>query len=67
MITNEGTGEIIGRIGQAKCAFNKKKDLFTSRNIDINVRKQPIKTYVCSVAKYGSETWTIALAEENID
>uniref|UniRef100_A0A8D8XEA4 Craniofacial development protein 2 n=1 Tax=Cacopsylla melanoneura TaxID=428564 RepID=A0A8D8XEA4_9HEMI len=67
LITNDGTSrkEIISRIGQAKCAFNKKKELFTSRSIDLNLRKRLIKTYVWSVALYGSETWTIAKAEQN--
>ncbi|VVC41133.1 Reverse transcriptase domain [Cinara cedri] len=67
LITAEGTSkkEIVSRINQAKCAFNKKKNLFTSRSIDINIRKNLIKTYVWSVVLYGSETWTIAKAEEN--
>ncbi|VVC26157.1 Hypothetical protein CINCED_3A007725 [Cinara cedri] len=52
-------------INQAKCAFNKKKNLFTSRSIDITIRKDLIKTYVWSVVLCSSETWTVAKAEEN--
>ncbi|VVC42051.1 Hypothetical protein CINCED_3A009450 [Cinara cedri] len=67
LITAEGTSkkEIVSRINQAKCAFNKKKNLFTPRRIDINIRKNLIKTYVWSVVLYGSENWTIAKAEKN--
>lgn len=38
--------------------------LFTSRNIDIKIRKNLLKVYVWSVALYGSETWTVRNAEE---
>jgi len=53
------TREIISRINQAKCALESKKNIFISRNIDIKVRKNLLKTYVWSVALYGSEAWTI--------
>ena len=66
LITKDGTskGEIRNRIMQAKSAFNRKKNLFTTKNIDLNIRKRLLKTYVWSVALYGSETWTIGRPEE---
>jgi len=42
----------------AKAAFNKKKNLFTSK-LDVNLRKKLIKSYVWSIALYGAETWTL--------
>jgi len=65
-ITNDGrcVKEIKSRLQQARCAFQKKKNLLTSRNIDLKIRKNLLKTYVWSVALYGSETWTIRKAEE---
>ena len=41
----------------AKAAFNKKKNLFTSK-LDLNLRKKLVKCYVWSMAVYGAETWT---------
>lgn len=60
MITEDGrsTREIISRINQAKCAFQSKKNMFISRSIDKKVRKNVFKTYIWSVALYGSKTWT---------
>jgi hypothetical protein len=65
-ITEDGRSirEIISRINQAKCAFQSKKNMFISRNIDIKMRKNLLKAYVWSVALYGSETWTIGKTEE---
>jgi len=65
-ITEDGrsTREIISRIYQDKCAFQSKKNMFISRNIDIKVRKNLLKAYVWSVTLYGSETWTIDKTEE---
>ena len=42
----------------AKAAFNKKKNLFTSK-LDLNLRKKLVKCYVWSMALYGAETWTL--------
>ena len=42
----------------AKAAFNKKKNLFTSK-LDLNLRKKLAKCYVWSMALYGAETWTL--------
>jgi hypothetical protein len=50
--------EIKLRIAMEKAAFNKKKTLFTSK-LDLNLRKKLVKCYICSIALYGAETWTI--------
>jgi hypothetical protein len=57
MITNDArcTCKIKSRIAMAKAAFNKKKNLFTSK-FDIHLRKKLIKCYIWSVALYGAET-----------
>ena len=39
----------------AKAAFNKKKNLFTSK-LDLNLRKKLLKCYVWSMALCGAET-----------
>jgi hypothetical protein len=59
MITNDAkcTREIESRIAMAKAAFNKKKNLFTSK-LDLNVTKKLVKCYIWSIAFYGAETWT---------
>uniref|UniRef100_A0A8D8YBX5 Craniofacial development protein 2 n=1 Tax=Cacopsylla melanoneura TaxID=428564 RepID=A0A8D8YBX5_9HEMI len=56
--------DIKHRIAQAKAAFMKKYTLFCSNNINIQLRKQLIKTLVWSIALYGSETWVIGGAEK---
>lgn len=65
-ITNDGgcAKEIKCRLQQARCSFQKKKSLLTSRNIYLKIRKNFLKTYVWSVALYGSEMWTIKEVEE---
>jgi hypothetical protein len=40
----------------AKAAFNKKKNLFTSK-LDLNLRKKLVRCYIWSMALYGAETW----------
>jgi hypothetical protein len=52
------TCEIKSRIAMAKAAFNKKKNLFTSK-LDFNLRKKLVKCYIWSLALYGAETWTL--------
>jgi hypothetical protein len=58
IITNDArfTREIKSRIAMAKAAFNKKKNLFTSK-LDLNVRKKVVKCYIWSIGLYGAETW----------
>jgi hypothetical protein len=41
-----------------KAAFNKKKNLFTSK-LDLNLRKKLVKCYIWSIALYGAETWRL--------
>jgi len=38
--------------------FNKKKTLFTSK-LEFNLKKEPVKCYIWSIALYGTETWTL--------
>lgn len=40
--------------------------MFLSRNIDANVGKNLLKTYVWNVVLYGSETWIMGKTEEKI-
>ena len=58
ILTNDGicTCEIKSRIVMAKAAFNKKKNLLTSK-LDLNLRKKLVKCYIWSMALYGAETW----------
>ena len=46
-----------------KAAFNKKKNLFTSK-LDLNLRKKLVKCYVWSMAVYGAETWMLRATSE---
>ena len=52
------------RIGMAKDAFNKRKELLTKR-FSKSVKKRIVKTLIWSVAMYACETWT--LRKEEID
>ena len=47
MLTNDGkcTREIKSRIAMAKAAFNKNKNLFTSK-LDLNLKKKLVKCYI---------------------
>jgi hypothetical protein len=44
------------RIAIVKAAFNRKKNLFTSK-LDLKSMKDPVKSYIWSIALYGVETW----------
>ena len=57
------TCKIKSRIAMAKAAFNKKKNLFTSK-LDLNLRKKLVKCYVSSMALYGAETWTLRATDQ---
>lgn len=61
-ITQDGrcSREIASRIQQAKIAYNKKSKIFESNNVNLEVRKNLIKSFVWSVLLYGCETWTIS-------
>jgi hypothetical protein len=41
-----------------KAAFNKKKNIFTSK-MDLNLRRKLVKCYIWGIALYGAETWTL--------
>jgi hypothetical protein len=67
-ITSDGRSKseviLVSRINQAKTAFNKKRNLFTSSSINMHLRKHLVKTFVWSGLLYGSETWTLGEAEK---
>jgi hypothetical protein len=67
MITNDArcTREIKSRITMGKAAFNKKKNLFTSK-LELNLRKKLVKCYIWSIAlySYGAETWTLRKVDQ---
>jgi hypothetical protein len=65
MITNDArcTLQIISRIAMAKAAFNKKKNLFTSK-LDLNLSSKLVKCYIWSIALYGAETWTLRKVDQ---
>src|SRR6476619_4728755 len=52
------------RIGMAKDAFNKRKELLT-RSIRVDLRKRLVKTLVWPVVLYECETWTKRKEEIN--
>ena len=47
----------------AKAAYNKKKNLYTSK-LGLNLRKKLVKCCVWSMAVYGAETWTLRATEQ---
>jgi hypothetical protein len=47
----------------AKTAFNKKKNIFTSK-LELNLRKKLVKCYIWSIALYGAETWTVRKVDQ---
>jgi hypothetical protein len=57
------TCEIKSRIAMAQAAFNKKKTLLTSK-LDLNLRKKLVTSYICSIALYGAETWTLRKVDQ---
>ncbi len=60
IITSDGrcSEEIRTRIAMAKNAFTKRKELLT-KGLDIQTKKNIVKTIIWSIALYGSETWTL--------
>jgi hypothetical protein len=65
ILTNDGrcACEIKCRIVMAKAAFNKKRTLFTS-TLNLELRKKLVKCYICSIALYGAETWTLRAVDQ---
>jgi Reverse transcriptase (RNA-dependent DNA polymerase). len=60
MITNNERckHEVQSRIATSKATFNKKK-VHLFRKLDLNLKKKPVKCYICSLSLYGAETWTL--------
>ena len=58
------TTDIKRRIAQAKKAFMMKRQLLCSKKIGQQTRKQYVKSFVWSVALYGSEAWTIGKVDQ---
>jgi len=65
VLTEDGrcTCEIKSRIAMVKAAFNKKKNLFTSK-LDLNLRKRLVRCYVWSIALCGAEAWTLRATDQ---
>ena len=57
ILTNDGrcTCEIKCRIAMAKAAFS---------TLDLELRKKLVKCYICSIALYGAETWTLRAVDQ---
>jgi hypothetical protein len=51
--------DIKRRIVQAKTAFMAKRPLLCSKRIRLETRKEYVKIFICTVALYGLEAWTI--------
>jgi hypothetical protein len=65
MITNNArcTCEIKSRIAMVKVAFNKKKNLFTSK-LDLNLRKKLVNCYTWSIDLCGAEMRTLRKVDQ---
>ena len=46
------------RIAITEETFNRKISLLT-RKLNTELKKKLVRSYVCSIALYGSETWTL--------
>jgi hypothetical protein len=51
-------------IAQAKRALSMKRQLLCSKKIGLQTRKQYVKTFIWSMALYGSEAWTIGKIDQ---
>jgi hypothetical protein len=58
------TADIKRRIDQVKRSFTMKRQLPCSKKIELQTRKKYVKTFIWSVALYGSEAWTIGKADQ---
>jgi hypothetical protein len=65
ILTNDGrcTCEIKCMIAMTKVAFNKKRALFTG-TLDLELRKQPVKCCIWSIALCGAETETVGAVDQ---
>ena len=57
--------EIKARIGMSKQKFSELKNLLTTKQLTLNLRKKMLHCYIYSILTYGSETWTLTKALEN--
>ena len=57
--------EVKRRIALAKQAFMNKKNILTSKHMNIEVRKSFAKSFVWNTLLYGSESWTMGKVERN--
>ena len=55
----ESQTEIRSRIGQAKTAFLKMKNILTNKSLSMEVRKRVLSCYIEPILMYGCEAWTI--------
>ena len=51
---------------KAKVMFNNEKQLVCANNFGLEMKKKLVKSCICSVAVYGSETWTVGKNEERV-
>jgi hypothetical protein len=59
------TADIKQRVAQAKRAFTMKTQL--PKMIGLQTRKKCVRTFLRSVARYGSETWTIGKVYKRLE
>ena len=65
IITQEGncSKEIKSRIAQGKVAFERERRTLTGK-LKMELKKRFVKSFIWSVALYGSETWTIKATDK---
>ena len=51
--------ELVNRIGQAKIAFLKTKNVHTNRSWSMEVRNRVLSCYIEPILMYGCEAWII--------
>ena len=61
ILTSDGKSqtEVRRRIGQAKTAFLKMKNILTNRSLSMEVRKRVLSCYIEPILLYGCEALTI--------
>ena len=61
LITDDGKceREVRGRIEIARARFVQMKDVLTSRQLSLDLRKRMVRCYILSTFLYASETWTL--------
>jgi hypothetical protein len=66
IITEDGRSKtnIICRTAQAKKAFQDKSHILTTNSVSLEIKKKFLKSYIWSVALFGTETWTINSMEK---